>query len=76
MGSRVNIGAGSITCNYDGFDKHKTTIGDEVFVGSNTMMVAPVTLGKKSTTGAGTVLSKKFIRKYTWNNKSKREANT
>ena len=58
MGSRVNIGAGSITCNYDGFDKHKTTIGDEVFVGSNTMMVAPVTLGKKSTTGAGTVLSK------------------
>ena len=58
IGKDVNIGAGTITCNYDGFDKHKTTIGDEVFVGSNTMMVAPVTLGKKSTTGAGTVLSK------------------
>ena len=57
MGSGVNIGAGSITCNYDGFDKHKTLIGDNVFIGSDTMMIAPIKIGKGATTGAGTILS-------------------
>ena len=57
MGSDVNIGAGSITCNYDGFDKHKTLIGDNVFIGSDTMMIAPIKIGKGATTGAGTILS-------------------
>ncbi len=57
MGSGVNIGAGSITCNYDGFSKHPTIIGDNVFVGSDTMMVAPVTLGSGSIVGAGSVIT-------------------
>ncbi len=57
MGSGVNIGAGSITCNYDGFNKHKTLIGDNVFIGSDTMMIAPIKIGKGATTGAGTILS-------------------
>ena len=58
MGSNVNVGAGSITCNYDGFEKHKTVIKDNVFLGSDTKLVAPIIIGKESTTGAGTVLSK------------------
>ena len=57
MGSNVNIGAGTITCNYDGFTKHKTNIGDNVFIGSDTMLIAPITLGKGSTTGAGSILN-------------------
>ena len=57
MGSGVNIGAGSITCNYDGFNKHKTLIGDNVFIGSDTMMIAPIKIGKGATTAAGTILS-------------------
>jgi len=57
MGSGVNIGAGTITCNYDGFDKHKTTIEDNVFVGSDTMLLAPIRLGAGSTTGAGSILN-------------------
>lgn len=57
MGSGVNIGAGTITCNYDGFDKHKTTIEDNVFVGSDTMLLAPIRLGTGSTTGAGSILN-------------------
>lgn len=56
MGARVNVGAGSITCNYDGEHKHPTTIGDDVFVGSDTMMVAPVSLGDKSVIAAGSVI--------------------
>ena len=58
LGAEVNIGAGTITCNYDGEKKHKTKLADEVFVGSNTSLVAPVTLGKKSFTGAGSVITK------------------
>ena len=58
MGSGVNIGAGSITCNYDGFSKHPTTIEDNVFVGSDTMMVAPVVLGEGSIVGAGSVITR------------------
>lgn len=58
IGSRVNIGAGTITCNYDGVNKHRTTIEDEVFVGSNTALVAPVTVHRGATIGAGSTLSK------------------
>ena len=59
LGKKVNIGAGTITCNYDGNKKSKTTIGDEVFVGSNSSLVAPIKLEKKSTIGAGSVITKK-----------------
>ena len=59
LGKKVNIGAGTITCNYDGIKKSKTTIGDEVFVGSNSSLVAPIKLEKKSTVGAGSVITKK-----------------
>ena len=58
MGEGVNIGAGSITCNYDGKHKNHTTIGDNVFVGSDTMMVAPVSIGEGATVGAGSVITK------------------
>jgi len=57
-GSDVNIGVGTITCNYDGEKKHPTEIGDNVFVGSDTMLVAPLKLGKGSRTGAGAVVTK------------------
>jgi len=56
IGERTNIGAGTITCNYDGEAKHETTIGADVFVGSNSSLVAPVTLGDGSSTGAGSVI--------------------
>ena len=58
MGAGVNIGAGSITCNYDGVHKNPTTIGDRTFIGSNTMMVAPVNIGDDAVTGAGSVITK------------------
>lgn len=58
IGSGVNIGAGSITCNYDGAKKHPTTIEDNVFVGSDTMMVAPVAIGEGAVVGAGSVITK------------------
>jgi bifunctional UDP-N-acetylglucosamine pyrophosphorylase/glucosamine-1-phosphate N-acetyltransferase len=58
IGSGVNIGAGTITCNYDGVNKSVTTIEDGVFVGSNSALVAPVTLGKNATIGAGSVITK------------------
>jgi bifunctional UDP-N-acetylglucosamine pyrophosphorylase/glucosamine-1-phosphate N-acetyltransferase len=58
IGRHVNVGAGSITCNYDGYGKHRTVIGDESFIGSDTMLVAPVRLGKRSWTGAGSVVAK------------------
>jgi bifunctional UDP-N-acetylglucosamine pyrophosphorylase/glucosamine-1-phosphate N-acetyltransferase len=58
MGKKVNIGAGTITCNYDGANKHRTVIEDEVFVGSDTQLVAPVTVGRGATLGAGTTLTK------------------
>jgi len=57
MGNNVNIGAGTITCNYDGANKHRTVIGDNVFVGSNTAMVAPIELGEGATIGAGSTLT-------------------
>ncbi len=58
VGSRVNIGAGTITCNYDGANKHRTVIEDDAFIGSDTQLVAPVTVGKGATLGAGTTLTK------------------
>lgn len=58
MGEDVNIGAGTITCNYDGVNKHKTKIGNRVFTGSDTMLVAPIELGDDSYTGAGSVVTK------------------
>ncbi len=58
MGKNINIGAGTITCNYDGANKHRTVIEDDVFVGSDTQLVAPVTVGKGATLGAGTTLTK------------------
>ena len=58
IGRNSNIGAGTITCNYDGFKKHKTKIKDNVFVGSNTSLVAPLTLQKNSVIGAGSVITK------------------
>ena len=58
MGSEVNIGAGVITCNYDGVNKHQTTIEDGAFVGSDTQLIAPVTIGKNATIGAGSTITK------------------
>lgn len=57
MGSGVNVGAGTITCNYDGASKHRTIIADNVFIGSNTAMVAPIELGEGATIGAGSTLT-------------------
>ncbi|MES2346822.1 MAG: bifunctional UDP-N-acetylglucosamine diphosphorylase/glucosamine-1-phosphate N-acetyltransferase GlmU [Pseudomonadota bacterium] len=58
IGSRVNIGAGTITCNYDGVNKSRTVIEDDAFIGSDSQLVAPVTVGKGATLGAGTTLTK------------------
>ena len=58
LGKNVNIGAGTITCNYDGANKHRTIIGDNVFVGSDTQFVAPVTIGDGATIGAGSTITK------------------
>ena len=59
LGKNVNIGAGTITCNYDGIKKYKTSIKDKVFIGSNTSLVAPITIEEKSIVGAGSVITKK-----------------
>jgi bifunctional UDP-N-acetylglucosamine pyrophosphorylase/glucosamine-1-phosphate N-acetyltransferase len=56
VGSGVNIGAGTITCNYDGVNKHQTVIEDDAFIGSDTQLVAPVRVGRGATLGAGTTL--------------------
>ena len=58
IGARSNIGAGTITCNYDGAFKHKTTIGEDAFIGSNTMLVAPVAVGDAAMTGSGSVITR------------------
>ena len=58
IGKNSNVGAGTITCNYDGTKKNKTTISDNVFIGSNTSLVAPIKIGKKSIIGAGSVITK------------------
>jgi bifunctional UDP-N-acetylglucosamine pyrophosphorylase / glucosamine-1-phosphate N-acetyltransferase len=58
VGARTNIGAGAITCNYDGFDKYRTTIGEDAFIGSDTALVAPVKVGDRAYTGTGSVITK------------------
>lgn len=58
IGARANIGAGTITCNYDGVFKHRTVIGEDTFIGSNTMLVAPVKIGDNAMTGSGSVVTK------------------
>ncbi|GAB6195520.1 bifunctional UDP-N-acetylglucosamine diphosphorylase/glucosamine-1-phosphate N-acetyltransferase GlmU [Lysobacter xanthus] len=58
IGTKVNVGAGTITCNYDGANKHRTTIEDEAFIGSNSALVAPVTIGRGATIAAGSVVTK------------------
>jgi bifunctional UDP-N-acetylglucosamine pyrophosphorylase/glucosamine-1-phosphate N-acetyltransferase len=63
LGKKVNIGAGTITCNYDGIKKNKTKIKDNVFVGSNSSLVAPVTLNQNSIIGAGSVITKNVSKK-------------
>lgn len=63
LGQGVNIGAGTITCNYDGVNKFNTIIGDNVFIGSNTALVAPVTVASGATVGAGSVITKDVAEK-------------
>jgi bifunctional UDP-N-acetylglucosamine pyrophosphorylase/glucosamine-1-phosphate N-acetyltransferase len=58
VGAKANIGAGTITCNYDGFGKHKTTIETGAFIGSDTQLVAPVTVGRDAYVGSGTTVTK------------------
>ena len=58
LGANVNIGAGVVTCNYDGENKNRTIIGEDAFIGSDSMLIAPVTIGARSSTGAGSVVSK------------------
>ena len=63
VGKSVNVGAGTITCNYDGKKKHMTNIKDKVFIGSNSSLVAPITIGEGSTIGAGSVITRNVKRK-------------
>ena len=63
IGKSVNVGAGTITCNYDGKKKYVTNIKDKVFIGSNSSLVAPITIGKESTVGAGSVITKNVNKK-------------
>ena len=58
VGERANVGAGTITCNYDGANKHRTIIGDDAFIGSGVQLVAPVRIGAGATIGAGSVITK------------------
>ena len=57
VGPRANLGAGTVTCNYDGVFKHRTVIGEEAFIGSSTMLVAPVSVGAGALTGSGSVIT-------------------
>ena len=63
LGQKVNIGAGTITCNFDGVKKNKTNIKDKVFIGSNSSVVAPVTINENSVVGAGSVITKNVRKK-------------
>ena len=83
IGKSVNIGAGTITCNYDGKDKHKTNIGEGSFIGTNSSLVAPINIGKNAYVGAGSTITKdipddalgvgrgKQINKENWSKKKK-----
>ena len=70
IGKSVNIGAGTITCNYDGLNKNKTKIKDKVFIGSNSSLIAPVILNEDSIIGAGSVITKNVKKKIISINKS------
>jgi len=61
IGARANIGAGTITCNYDGYEKHRTEIGEDAFIGSNTALVAPVKVGRGAYVGSGSVITKPVV---------------
>tara|TARA_B100000686_G_scaffold332991_1_gene398389 strand:- start:409 stop:1020 length:612 start_codon:yes stop_codon:yes gene_type:complete len=63
LGKEVNVGAGTITCNYDGFQKRKTNIKDKAFIGSNSSLIAPVTINENSVVGAGSVITKNVRKK-------------
>ena len=63
LGKNINVGAGTITCNYDGFKKNKTKIKDNVFIGSNSSLVAPLTINENSIIGAGSVITKSVKKK-------------
>ena len=63
IGKSVNVGAGTITCNYDGLKKHKTRIKDNVFIGSNSSLVAPITLAENSIVGAGSIITRNVSKK-------------
>ena len=63
IGKNSNVGAGTITCNYDGFKKRKTKISDNVLIGSNSSLVAPVSINKNSVVGAGSVITKNVKKK-------------
>ena len=69
LGNSVNIGAGTITCNYDGFNKNKTKIKNNVFIGSNSSLVAPVIVSENSVVGAGSVITKNVKKKFVSINK-------
>jgi bifunctional UDP-N-acetylglucosamine pyrophosphorylase/glucosamine-1-phosphate N-acetyltransferase len=58
IGNNVNVGAGTITCNYDGYKKHVTLVGDDVFIGSDSQLIAPVKIGKGAYIGAGSTITK------------------
>jgi bifunctional UDP-N-acetylglucosamine pyrophosphorylase/glucosamine-1-phosphate N-acetyltransferase len=58
IGSKTNIGAGTITCNYDGTNKHQTSIGEDSFIGTNSSLVAPINIGKGAYVGAGSTITK------------------
>lgn len=87
IGANANIGAGVITCNYDGANKHKTKVGKNAFVGSNVSLVAPVEVGENATVGAGTILRKnladaslgvsigKYVEKDNWQRPTKKDKN-
>ncbi|MDC0037975.1 UDP-N-acetylglucosamine pyrophosphorylase [Alphaproteobacteria bacterium] len=64
LGNNVNVGAGTITCNYDGKKKNKTIIKDQVFIGSNCSLVAPISIGRKATIGAGSVVTRNIPANY------------
>jgi bifunctional UDP-N-acetylglucosamine pyrophosphorylase/glucosamine-1-phosphate N-acetyltransferase len=69
LGDRVNVGAGTITCNYDGKHKHQTIIGDDCFIGSDTQLIAPVSVGNSVTIGAGTTVTKDIPANHLVHNK-------
>jgi bifunctional UDP-N-acetylglucosamine pyrophosphorylase/glucosamine-1-phosphate N-acetyltransferase len=58
IGRGTNIGAGTVTCNFDGYEKHATTIGEDAFIGSDTMLVAPLNIGDRAITGAGSAITR------------------